>query len=91
MDVCTKMTDAVVPTPTPRQEARVVIISTVLASRNANDITVQEQLGFLGHPKRFNVAVTRAQALTVGFPYCGCVWVWLWVGVSNHFGRRLID
>jgi len=45
------------------QEARVVIISTVLSSRHPNEI--QEQLGFLGHPKRFNVAVTRAQALTI--------------------------
>lgn len=51
------------------QEARVVIISTVLSARHPDEM--REQLGFLGHPKRFNVAVTRAQALTivVGNPF----------------------
>jgi len=65
------------------QECKVVIISTVLSARHPNEIS--EQLGFLGHPKRFNVAITRAQALTVvvGNPYA------LWEDVGGW--RQLLE
>lgn len=65
------------------QETKVVIISTVLSARHPNEIS--EQLGFLGHPKRFNVAITRAQALTVivGNPYA------LWEDVGGW--RQLLE
>lgn len=65
------------------QETKVVIISTVLSGRHPNE--VNEQLGFLGHPKRFNVAITRAQALTVivGNPYA------LWEDVGGW--RQLLE
>jgi len=65
------------------QETKVVIISTVLSARHPNEVS--EQLGFLGHPKRFNVAITRAQALTVivGNPYA------LWEDVGGW--RQLLE
>ena len=45
------------------QERRVIIISTVRSSEDYVSSDVLHNLGFLENPKRFNVAVTRAQAL----------------------------
>jgi hypothetical protein len=47
------------------QERRVVIISTVRSSTDHLDFDVKYSIGFLANPKRFNVAVTRAQALLI--------------------------
>ncbi|KAF8325174.1 P-loop containing nucleoside triphosphate hydrolase protein [Cantharellus anzutake] len=45
------------------QERRVIIISTVRSNRNFVDIN--HAIGFVANPRRFNVAVTRAQALLI--------------------------
>jgi helicase MOV-10 len=42
---------------------QVAIISTVLSSRHRAER--EGRIGFLGDPKRFNVALTRAQALVI--------------------------
>jgi len=47
------------------QERRIIIISTVRSSEDYVGFDVRHQLGFLDNPKRFNVAITRAQALLV--------------------------
>ncbi|CAN0359015.1 unnamed protein product, partial [Discosporangium mesarthrocarpum] len=45
------------------QESKVVILSTTLSRRHRME--KEARIGFLGDPKRFNVALTRAQALAV--------------------------
>ncbi|KZV99658.1 P-loop containing nucleoside triphosphate hydrolase protein [Exidia glandulosa HHB12029] len=47
------------------QERRVIIISTVRSSRDFVSYDLRHTLGFVASPRRFNVAVTRAQALLV--------------------------
>ncbi|MCO5562977.1 hypothetical protein L7F22_016613 [Adiantum nelumboides] len=56
------------------QERKVIIVSTVRSSREFIQSDELNQIGFLDSPKRFNVAVTRAQALliVVGNPYVLC-------------------
>jgi helicase MOV-10 len=47
------------------QERRVIILTTVRTSRAFIESDARHNLGFLANPKRFNVAVTRAQALMI--------------------------
>jgi helicase MOV-10 len=47
------------------QEKRVIIMSTVRASKEFVKSDTKHQLGFLTNPKRFNVAITRAKALLI--------------------------
>ncbi|GAQ77983.1 RNA helixase SDE3 [Klebsormidium nitens] len=47
------------------REKRVIIISTVRSSAEHIESDLKHNLGFLRNPKRFNVAVTRAQALLI--------------------------
>jgi helicase MOV-10 len=47
------------------QERKVIIISTVRSTRDYDDFDEQHNIGFLSNPKRFNVAITRAQALMI--------------------------
>ena len=53
------------------QERRIIILSTVRSSPEYVNIDSQYRLGFLADPKRFNVAITRSQALliVVGNPH----------------------
>ena len=47
------------------QERRVIIISTVRSNSDFVEFDTKHHLGFLVNPKRFNVAITRAQALLI--------------------------
>ena len=57
------------------QQERVMVISTVI-SRVGSDASADDALGFLANPRRFNVAVSRAQALNivVGHPVPLATW-----------------
>ncbi|PPQ72286.1 hypothetical protein CVT24_004675 [Panaeolus cyanescens] len=47
------------------QERKVIIISTVRSSKEFIEYDLLHTLGFVANPRRFNVAVTRAQALLI--------------------------
>ncbi|KAJ6600012.1 RNA helicase [Mycena vulgaris] len=47
------------------QERRVIIMSTVRSNTNYVESDIRRTLGFVANPHRFNVAITRAQALLV--------------------------
>ncbi|KZS97366.1 P-loop containing nucleoside triphosphate hydrolase protein [Sistotremastrum niveocremeum HHB9708] len=47
------------------QERRVILISTVRSSLDFIKFDIRHTLGFVANPRRFNVAVTRAQALLI--------------------------
>ncbi|KAI0693032.1 P-loop containing nucleoside triphosphate hydrolase protein [Cytidiella melzeri] len=47
------------------QEKRIIIISTVRSSMENVKFDLRHTLGFVANPRRFNVAITRAQALLV--------------------------
>ncbi|XP_053377782.1 RNA helicase Mov10l1-like [Mercenaria mercenaria] len=53
------------------QERQVIIISTVRSNEEMIGFDERHTIGFLSNPKRFNVAITRAQALLIiiGNPY----------------------
>lgn len=56
------------------QEKEVIIISTVRSTVKHNRFDQTHCLGFLSHPRRFNVAITRAKSLLViiGNPHIVC-------------------
>lgn len=55
-------------------EKKVIIISTVRASREYVELDTKFSLGFVADPKRFNVAVTRAKALLIVTGHPGVLW-----------------
>ncbi|KAI0765417.1 P-loop containing nucleoside triphosphate hydrolase protein [Fomes fomentarius] len=67
------------------QERRVIIISTVRSSADLLAFDAKFTLGFVSNPRRFNVAITRAQALliVVGEPTILAVDP-IWRGFMNH-------
>ncbi|KAJ4467007.1 RNA helicase, partial [Lentinula aciculospora] len=71
------------------QERCVIIISTVRSSREFVQYDLRHTLGFVANPRRFNVAVTRAQALLyiVGDPSVLCLDP-LWRGFLNYIHKN---
>ncbi|KAI0634733.1 P-loop containing nucleoside triphosphate hydrolase protein [Trametes polyzona] len=71
------------------QERRVIIISTVRTSPELLSYDAKFTLGFVSNPRRFNVAVTRAQALlvVVGDPAILAVDP-MWRGFMNYVHTR---
>ncbi|KYN14070.1 Putative helicase MOV-10 [Trachymyrmex cornetzi] len=72
------------------QERNVIILSTA-RSRIFKHDSDEEHIGFLSNPKRFNVALTRAKALTIiiGNPNILCKdehWKLLWDYCKEHNG-----
>jgi len=67
------------------QERRVIIISTVRSSIDFVEFDIKHTLGFVANPRRFNVAITRAQALliVIGDPDVLSLDP-LWRGFMNH-------
>ncbi|KDR68388.1 hypothetical protein GALMADRAFT_78731 [Galerina marginata CBS 339.88] len=47
------------------QERKVILISTVRSSKEFVEYDLKHTLGFVANPRRFNVAVTRAQAMLI--------------------------
>jgi hypothetical protein len=47
------------------RERKVVLISTVRSTLDYLDVDMLYNIGFLSNPKRFNVAITRAQAMVI--------------------------
>ena len=47
------------------QERKVIILSTVRSSPEYVSLDIKHRLGFLKDPKRFNVSITRSQALLI--------------------------
>ncbi|KAJ7074967.1 P-loop containing nucleoside triphosphate hydrolase protein [Mycena belliarum] len=47
------------------QERRVIVMSTVRSNTNYVESDIRRTLGFVANPQRFNVAITRAQALLI--------------------------
>ncbi|XP_012063839.1 PREDICTED: putative helicase MOV-10 [Atta cephalotes] len=71
------------------QERNVIILSTARSKLFKHDS--EEHIGFLSNPKRFNVALTRAKALTIiiGNPNILCKnehWKLLWDYCKEHNG-----
>ncbi|XP_052781179.1 RNA helicase Mov10l1-like isoform X2 [Mya arenaria] len=66
------------------QERPVIIISTVRSNEDLVGFDERHTLGFLSNPKRFNVAITRAQALliVIGNPH---------VLTQDKYWRALLD
>ncbi|GAB6020040.1 hypothetical protein CHUAL_002787 [Chamberlinius hualienensis] len=66
------------------QERKVIIVSTVRSSDDWLVLDQRNNMGFLSNPKRFNVALTRAQSLliVVGNPF---------ILIRDLYWRRLIS
>lgn len=47
------------------QEKNIIILSTVRSNEDSQQHDVEKLIGFIGHPKRMNVAFTRAQFLLI--------------------------
>ncbi|KAI0371390.1 P-loop containing nucleoside triphosphate hydrolase protein [Pilatotrama ljubarskyi] len=71
------------------QERRVIIISTVRSNRDLLSYDAKFTLGFVSNPRRFNVAITRAQALliVIGDPSILSVDP-MWRGFMNYIYLR---
>ena len=56
------------------QERKVIVVSTVRSNPEFVNLDLKHRLGFLADAKRFNVAITRAQALliVIGNPHILC-------------------
>ncbi|KAH9930517.1 P-loop containing nucleoside triphosphate hydrolase protein [Epithele typhae] len=71
------------------QERPVIFISTVRSSRDLLSYDAKFTLGFVGNPRRFNVAVTRAKALLVVVGDSSVLSIDpVWRGFLNYIYRR---